>query len=53
MRDDAGKKREFNPLPFGFGVRMCIGWRMAEALIYTSVDKQADTAPPFGVRRRM
>ncbi|XP_028397173.1 cytochrome P450 10-like [Dendronephthya gigantea] len=42
MRDDAGKKREFNPftmLPFGFGVRMCIGRRMAEALIYTVTSK--------------
>ncbi|XP_028396962.1 cytochrome P450 10-like [Dendronephthya gigantea] len=42
MRDDAGKKREFNSftmLPFGFGVRMCLGRRMAEALIYTVTSK--------------
>ena len=43
LRDGAGKKNTdlnaFTSLPFGFGVRMCLGRRLVEAMIYTLVSK--------------
>jgi cytochrome P450 len=42
LRDENGKKSDLNAftsLPFGFGVRMCLGRRLAEALIYTLITK--------------
>ncbi|CAB4032946.1 cytochrome P450 27C1-like [Paramuricea clavata] len=42
LRDETRKRHEvnsFTSLPFGFGVRMCLGRRMAESLIYTLVAK--------------
>ncbi|XP_028394235.1 cytochrome P450 10-like [Dendronephthya gigantea] len=42
LRDKAGGKKEFHPfttLPFGYGVRMCVGRRMAESIINILVSK--------------
>ena len=43
LRDvETGKKHEMNPfgsLPFGYGVRLCLGKRVAESIIYTLVSK--------------
>ncbi|XP_028399836.1 cytochrome P450 27C1-like [Dendronephthya gigantea] len=42
LRDETGEKKEFHPfttLPFGYGVRMCVGRRMAVSTIYTLVSK--------------
>ncbi|XP_028408096.1 cytochrome P450 27C1-like [Dendronephthya gigantea] len=43
MRDDVTEKKHkinpFSSLPFGHGVRMCLGKRVAESTIYTLVSK--------------
>ena len=43
LRDERGRtQQKINPftfLPFGYGVRMCIGRRMAEAMIYSLVSQ--------------
>ena len=43
LRDERGRiQQKINPftfLPFGYGVRMCVGRRMAEAMIYSLVSK--------------
>ena len=42
LRDELGKRQELNTfvsLPFGYGVRMCIGRRIAVSMIYTLISK--------------
>ncbi|XP_028397343.1 cytochrome P450 10-like [Dendronephthya gigantea] len=42
LRDETGEKKEFHPfttLPFGYGVRMCLGRRMAESIVIILVSK--------------
>ena len=43
LRDETGRMKEvknsFTSLPFGYGVRSCLGRRMAEAMMYTLVSK--------------
>jgi cytochrome P450 len=42
LRDETGRMKEvnsFTSLPFGYGVRSCLGRRMAEVIMYTLVSK--------------